>query len=159
MTKNELLLWEKTISISLDVSTLYTDDTEKIIKLYEENPFYSFIPGYDFENFIETYLKYSEEKIIYYINTPLKFYYTALCLDKKTNNNLIIGPCIEESISEEILNDLKQYLELEESFFIELKKYYATLPVIAVNKLWALCNAFLENYYEIKGPYSFIKIG
>lgn len=159
MTKDEILFWAKTISISLDVYTLYTDNINEIIKWYEENPFYNYITNYGYENFIDTYIKCCEEKNIYYINTPLKFYYVVLCLDKKTNKHLIIGPCIEEHISEETLNDLKNKLNLKDSFFIELKKYYATLPAIERNKLWALCNVFLERYFKIEGPFSFIKIG
>lgn len=159
MTKNEIVFWAQTISISLDVSTIYISELDELIKIYEENPFYKIFPGYNHKTLLDKYLKFTQERIVYSISTPIKVYYLLMCLNKKSNENLIIGPFMDEYINEEQVMKLKSSLELSDSFTIELKKYFATLPVIERGKLMSLSSLFLEKYYNSKGPYPLNFIG
>ena len=146
MKKNEVLFWVQTVSISLDVSVSYISEKSKFIKIYSENPFYSLLFSKDHDDILNRYLNLVQEKIIYYANTPIKTCYLNICLNKESEEYLVIGPYLNESINESQINELQSNLDIDETILIELKKYYSTMPIVRMDRLWALCNLFLEKY-------------
>ena len=85
MTKNEVLFWIQTVSMSLDVSVSYISEKSQFLKVYSENPFYSIFFSKDNENILGKYLNLLQEKIIYYANTPIKTCYLNICLKSLKN--------------------------------------------------------------------------
>ncbi|MBC5995407.1 AraC family transcriptional regulator [Romboutsia ilealis] len=158
MKKNEVLFWVQTVSISLDVSVSYISEKSKFIKIYSENPFYSLLFSKDHDDILNRYLNLVQEKIIYYANTPIKTCYLNICLNKESEEYLVIGPYLNESINESQINELQSNLDIDETILIELKKYYSTMPIVRMDRLWALCNLFLEKYFDIRGPFSVVGI-
>ena len=160
MKENEILLWTQTVSILLDTSILYTSDIKELINIYENNPFYKiFSEEYDYKTFLRNYIKYSEEQIIYNIDTPLRIYYVVIFLNKENNKSIIIGPFLEEPMNEDTIKELKFTLNLNDTTLIELKKYYATLPIIDRGKILTITSLFLESYYKTKGPFPMTFVG
>lgn len=158
MTKNEVLFWVQTVSMSLDVSVSYISEKSQFVEIYSDNPFYSILFSQDDENTLDKYLNLMQEKIIYQAITPIKSSYLNICLNKESEEYLVIGPYLSESLNENQVEELKSYLEIDETLLIELKKYYSTIPIVGMDKLWALCNLFLEKYFETKGPFSIVGI-
>lgn len=160
MTENEILFWTQTVSISIDISILYTSDIKELVNMYENNPFYNLLSEeYNYKDFMKKYIKYSEEQVIYIIDTPLKIYYVVIFLNKENNKSIIIGPFIEEAINEDTIKDPKLISNLNDTTLIELKKYYATLPIVDRGKILTITSLFLENYYKTKGPFPITLIG
>ena len=158
MTKNEVLFWIQTVSMSLDVSVSYISEKSQFLKVYSENPFYSIFFSKDNENILGKYLNLLQEKIIYYANTPIKTCYLNICLNKESEEYLVIGPYLNEPVNENQIRELQSNLDIDETLLIELKKYYSAIPIVRLDRLWALCNLFLEKYFETKGPFSVVGI-
>ena len=157
MTNEEILFWSKSISISLNTSVLYTSDINEAFKLHENNPLNEIFPNYNFNSLISNEIKKMEEGNIYYISTVVKANYIILVLDKE--NYLIMGPFKSKEINEDDIEELKKELNLNDIFGMALKKYLFSLNTLHSDKIWGLCNLFLQRYYDSKVTYPINFIG
>ena len=157
MTNEEILFWSKSISISLNTSVLYTSDINEAFKLHENNPLNEIFPNYNFNSLISNEIKNMEEGNIYYISTVVKANYIILILDKE--NYLIMGPFKSKEINEDDIEELKKELNLNDIFGMALKKYLFSLNTLHSDKIWGLCNLFLQRYYDSKVTYPINFIG
>jgi len=158
MTKEEILFWVKSVSILLNTSVLYITHINELLKLYENNPLNEIFENYNFDSLISNNIKLIEENI-YYISTPIKIYYIIIVLNKELNNYLVIGPFKDKDISEDEIIELKEELKLNELFTIALKKYLSSLNILSKEKLWGLCNLFLQRFYNSKNTYPINFVG
>ncbi len=159
MTKEEMLFWTKSVSILLNTPVLYISDINELLKLYENNPLNEIFENYNFNSLISNNIRVMEEENIYYISTPIKIYYIIIVLNKELNNYLVIGPFKDKDISEDEIIELQEELKLNDIFTMALKKYLSSLNILSREKLWSLCNLFLQRYYNSKSTYSIKFIG
>ena len=159
MTKEEMLFWTKSVSMLLNTPVLYISDINELIKLYENNPLNEIFTSYNFNSLISNNIKLMEEENIYYISTPIKIYYIIIVLNKESNNYLSIGPFKDKDISEEEIIELQDELKLNDLFTIALKKYLFSLNILSKEKLWGLCNLFLQRFYNSKNTYPINFVG
>ena len=156
MNNNTINFWMQSLSIALNASISLTSSAEELIKILEDNSFDNVLQKTKIEEFKNKFMEACEDKLSYYIRSPLDTYFLVVCLDKKTCKNLVIGPCIRQPMIEDDILQVISDLNLDKSYLDELNNYYKTLPIIEWSKLSALSNLFLENYFDVKGPFPII---
>ena len=108
----------------------------------------------EFNRFLNVLLD-TKEKHVYFIEDFMFSNYIIICLNKKENNYLFIGPYLCTDNQYNLLADLKDYnisyIDLE-----SIKKYYNSIPFISKSKIVSIISVIKDNIYDKNTNLKFI---
>ena len=97
---------------------------------FEENSDFSSMISYHLLKCMKQYVKQCETSTITSITTPFNTQYYILCLSKDLDEHLMIGPFLENPITDELIYPIINNLKLNLDYAAKLKLYYQSLPCI-----------------------------
>lgn len=113
----------------------------------EDSNFYSMI-NYHLLKCIKHYLRQCETSTITNIITPFHTHYYVLCISKEADEHIVVGPFVENPITDELVYPIINNLKLNLNFASNLKLYYQSLPSIDTSTVYEIL--FTINEYITK---------
>ena len=85
---------------------------------------------------IKPYLEQCENSTITNIITPFHTHHCILCISKENDEHLVVGPFVENPISEDLVYIIMNKLQLNLDYCNKLKHYYQSLPSIDTSTVY-----------------------
>lgn len=103
------------------------------------------------DDYTDTFLQLSEKyqnRVLYFLNDIFDCNYFILMLDETDGEFLVIGPFLDEEITQERMMASAEKFNIPTQIFSQIEKYYGNLPVLVNNfPLLSLCNTFCETLW------------
>ena len=97
---------------------------------------------------IKPYLEQCENSTITNIITPFHTHHCILCISKENDEHLVVGPFVENPISEDLVYIIMNKLQLNLDYCNKLKYYYQSVPSIDTSTVYDIL--FTINEYITK---------
>ena len=98
--------------------------------VFEEDSDFSSMVSYHLLKCIKEYAKQCETSMITGIITPLNTQYYILCLSEELDEHLMVGPFLENPITDDLVYLIINNLKLNLDYSAKLKLYYQSVPSI-----------------------------
>lgn len=93
---------------------------------------------------IKPYLNQLKSSTITNIITPFHTHHCILCISKKDNEHLVIGPFVENPITDELIYPIINNLKLNLDYASKLKQYYKSVPSIDSSTVYEILSTINE---------------
>ena len=117
------------------------------ITIKENSDFTSMVNHHLFKC-IKPYLDQCENSTITNIITPFHTHHCILCISKENDEHLVVGPFVENPISEDLVYIIMNKLQLNLDYCNKLKYYYQSVPSIDTSTVYDIL--FTINEYITK---------
>lgn len=118
--------------------------------IIEEYSDFSSMINYHIIECISQYLKQCKTSTITHIVTPLHTQYYILCLSKELDEHLMIGPFLENPITDNLVYPIINNMKLNLDYAAKLKLYYQSVPSIDITSIFEIL--YTINEYITKNP-------
>lgn len=116
--------------------------------VFEEDSDFSSMINYHLVKCIKQYLKQCETSKITSIITPFHTQYYILCISKEQDEHLMVGPFVENPITDNLVYPIINNLQLNLDYAAKLKLYYQSVPSIDTSSVFEIL--FTINEYITK---------
>ena len=116
--------------------------------VFEEDSDFSSMINYHLVKCIKQYLKQCETSKITSIITPFHTQYYILCISKEQDEHLMVGPFVENPITDNLVYPIINNLKLNLDYAAKLKLYYQSVPSIDTSSVFEIL--FTINEYITK---------
>lgn len=116
--------------------------------VFEEDSDFSSMINYHLVKCIKQYLKQCETSKITSIITPFHTQYYILCISKEQDEHLMVGPFVENPITDNLVYPIINNLQLNLDYAAKLKLYYQSVPSIDTSSVFEIL--FTINEYVTK---------
>lgn len=116
--------------------------------VFEEDSDFSSMINYHLVKCIKQYLKQCETSKITSIITPFHTQYYILCISKEQDEHLMVGPFVENPITDNLVYPIINNLKLNLDYAAKLKLYYQSVPSIDTSSVFEIL--FTINEYVTK---------
>ena len=113
------------------------------IAFEKDSDFFSMI-NYHLLKCIEPYLKQCETSTITNIITPFNTNHYILCISKEEDEHLVIGPFVEDPITDDLIYPIINNLKLNLDHSAKLKLYYQSIPSIDATTVFEILSTINE---------------
>ena len=114
----------------------------------EENSDFTSMINHHLLKCIKPYLDQCENSTITNIITPFHTHHCILCISKENDEHLVVGPFVENPISEDLVYIIMNKLQLNLDYCNKLKYYYQSVPSIDTSTVYDIL--FTINEYITK---------
>lgn len=115
---------------------------------FEEDSDFSSMINHHLLKCLKPYLKQCETSTITNIITPFHTHHYVLCISKDDNEHLVVGPFVENPITDDLVYPIINNLNLNLDYASKLKLYYQSLPSIDRSTVYEIL--FTINEYITK---------
>lgn len=119
---------------------------------FEEDSDFSSMVSYHLLNCIKQYAKQCKTSTITSIITPLNTQYYILCLSEDLDEHLMIGPFLENPITDDLVYPIINNLKLNLDYAAKLKLYYQAVPSIDATSVFEILYTINEYFTKTKIP-------
>lgn len=133
-------LLSKCIPVKVKHFKMYQFDS---IIFKEDSDFYSMI-NYHLLKCIKSYLKQCETSTITNIITPFNTNYCVLCISKENDEHLVVGPFVENPITDDLIYSIINNFKLNLNYASKLKLYYQSVPSIDSSTVYEILSTINE---------------
>ena len=119
---------------------------------FEEDSDFSSMVSYHLLNCMKQYAKQCQTSTITSIITPLNTQYYILCLSKDLDEHLMIGPFLENPITDDLIYPIIHNLKLNLDYAAKLKLYYQSVPCIDATSVFEILYTINEYVTANKIP-------
>ena len=116
--------------------------------VFEENSDFSSMINHHLLKCIKPYLKQCETSTITNIITPFHTHHYVLCISKEDDEHLVVGPFVENPITDDLIYPIINNLDLNLDYASKLKLYYQSVPTIDASTVYEIL--FTINEYITK---------
>lgn len=116
--------------------------------VFEEDSDFSSMINHHLLKCIKPYLKQCETSTITNIITPFHTHHYVLCISKDDDEHLVVGPFVENPITDDLVYPIINNLNLNLDYASKLKLYYQSVPTIDASTVYEIL--FTINEYIIK---------
>ncbi len=116
--------------------------------VFEEDSDFSSMINYHLVKCIKQYLKQCETSKITSVITPFHTQYYILCISKEQDEHLMVGPFVENPITDNLVYPIINNLKLNLDYAAKLKLYYQSVPSIDTSSVFEIL--FTINEYVTK---------
>ena len=116
--------------------------------IFEKDSDFSSMINHHLLKCIKPYLEQCENSTITNIITPFHTNHYILCISKEDNEHLVIGPFVENPISDDLVYSIINKLQINLDYAKKLKLYYQSLPSIDASTVYEIL--FTINEYIAK---------
>ena len=116
--------------------------------VFEEDSDFSSMINHHLLKCIKPYLKQCETSTITNIITPLHTHHYVLCISKEDDEHLVVGPFVENPITDDLIYPIINNLYLNLDYASKLKLYYQSVPTIDASTVYEIL--FTINEYITK---------
>ncbi|MBQ6631294.1 MAG: helix-turn-helix transcriptional regulator [Romboutsia sp.] len=116
--------------------------------IFEKDSDFSSMINHHLLKCIKPYLEQCENSTITNIITPFHTNHYILCISKEDNEHLVIGPFVENPISDDLVYSIINKLQLNVDYANKLKLYYQSVPSIDASTVYEIL--FTINEYITK---------
>lgn len=106
--------------------------------VFEEDSDFSSMINYHLVKCIKQYLKQCETSKITSIITPFHTQYYILCISKEQDEHLMVGPFVENPITDNLVYPIINNLKLNLDYATKLKLYYQSVPSIDTSSVFEI---------------------
>lgn len=111
---------------------------------FDENLDFSSMINYHLLRCIKEYIKQCETSKITNIITPLHTQYYILCVSKEDDEHLMIGPFVENPITDNLVYPIINNLKLNLDYTAKLRLYYQSVPSINTSIVFEILSTINE---------------
>lgn len=115
---------------------------------FEEDSDFSSMINHHLLKCLKPYLKQCETSTITNIITPFHTHHYVLCISKEDDEHLVVGPFVENPITDDLVYPIINNLNLNLDYASKLKLYYQSLPSIDTSTVYEIL--FTINEYITK---------
>lgn len=112
--------------------------------VFEEDSDFSSMINYHLVKCIKQYLKQCETSKITSIITPFHTQYYILCISKEQDEHLMVGPFVENPITDNLVYPIINNLKLNLDYAAKLKLYYQSVPSIDTSSVFEILSTINE---------------
>lgn len=134
--------------VPVKIQYLKIKDWESIY-FEKDSDFYSMI-NHHLVKCIKPYLKQCENSTITDIITPFNTHFCILCISKKEDEHLVVGPFVENPITDELVYPIINNLKLNLNYASKLKLYYQSIPSIDLSTVYEILSIINEYITKIQ---------
>ena len=116
--------------------------------VFEEDSDFSSMINHHLLKCIKPYLKQCETSTITNIITPFHTHHYVLCISKEDDEHLVVGPFVENPITDDLVYPIINNLDLNLDYASKLKLYYQSVPTIDASTVYEIL--FTINEYITK---------
>ena len=116
--------------------------------VFEEDSDFSSMINHHLLKCIKPYLKQCETSTITNIITPFHTHHYVLCISKDDDEHLVVGPFVENPITDDLVYPIINNLNLNLDYASKLKLYYQSVPTIDASTVYEIL--FTINEYITK---------
>lgn len=116
--------------------------------VFEEDSDFSSMINHHLLKCIKPYLKQCETSTITNIITPFHTHHYVLCISKEDDEHLVVGPFVENPITDDLIYPIINNLDLNLDYASKLKLYYQSVPTIDASTVYEIL--FTINEYITK---------
>ena len=138
----------KLLSKCIPVKVQYFKMQEWDSIVFEEDSDFSSMINHHLLKCIKPYLKQCETSTITNIITPFHTHHYVLCISKEDDEHLVVGPFVENPITDDLIYPIINNLYLNLYYASKLKLYYQSVPTIASSTVYEIL--FTINEYVTK---------
>lgn len=135
--------------IPVKVQHFKMQDWDSIVS--EEDSNFSSMINHHLLKCIKPYLKQCETSTITNIITPFHTHHYVLCISKEDDEHLVVGPFVENPITDDLVYPIINNLQLNLDYASKLKLYYQSLPSIDSSTVYEIL--FTINEYITKNQH------
>lgn len=141
-------LLSKCIPVKVQSLKMYQFDS---IVFKEDSDFSSMI-NHHLLKCIKLYLKQCETSTITNIITPFHTNYYVLCISKEDDEHLVVGPFVENPITDDLIYHIINNLKLNLDYASKLKLYYQSVPSIDSSTVYEILSTINEYITKNQNP-------
>ena len=138
----------KLLSKCIPVKVQYFKMQEWDSIVFEEDSDFSSMINHHLLKCIKPYLKQCETSTITNIITPFHTHHYVLCISKEDDEHLVVGPFVENPITDDLIYPIIYKLYLNLYYAAKLKLYYQSVPTIDSSTVYEIL--FTINEYVTK---------
>jgi len=112
--------------------------------VFEKNSDFSSMINHHLLKCKKPYLKQCKNSAITNIITPFHTHHCILCISKEDDEHLVIGPFVENPITDELFYPIINNLKLNLDYASKLKLYYQSLPSINLSTVYEILSTINE---------------
>ena len=116
--------------------------------VFEEDSDFSSMINHHLLKCIKPYLRQCETSTITNIITPFHTHHYVLCISKEDDEHLVVGPFVENPITDDLVYPIINNLDLNLDYASKLKLYYQSVPTIDASTVYEIL--FTINEYITK---------
>ena len=116
--------------------------------IFKEDSDFSSMINHHLLKCIKPYLNQCETSSITNIITPFHTHHCILCISKEDNEHLVVGPFVENPITDDLVYPIINNLQLNLDYASKLKLYYKSIPSIDTSTVYEIL--FTINEYITK---------
>ena len=120
--------------------------------VFEVDSDFSSMVSYHLIKCIKQYTKQCETSTITSIITPLNTQYYILCLSEELDEHLMVGPFLENPITDELVYPIINNLKLNLDYTAKLKLYYQSVPSIDSTSVFEILHTINEYVTKNENP-------
>ena len=134
----------KLLSKCIPVKVRYFKKCQLDSIVFEEDSDFSSMINYHLLNCIKQYFKQCETSTITSIITPLHTKYYILCISKEHDEHLMVGPFVENPITDNLVYPIINNLKLNLDYSAKLNVYYQSVPSIDTSTVFEILSTINE---------------
>ena len=112
--------------------------------IYEKDSDFSSMINYHLLKCIKPYLEQCETSTITNIITPFHTNHYILCISKEDDDHLVVGPFVENPITDDLVYPIINNLNLNLDYASKLKLYYQSVPSIDTSTVFEILSTINE---------------
>lgn len=112
--------------------------------IFEEGSDFSSMINYHLLKCIKPYIKQCETSTITNIITPFHTHHYVLCISKEEDEHLVVGPFVENPITDDLVYPIINSLQLNLDYAAKLKLYYQSVPSIDTSTVFEILSTINE---------------
>lgn len=136
--------------IPVKVQHFKMQDWDSII--FKEDSDFSSMINHQLLKCIKPYLKQCETSAITNIITPFHTHHCILCISKENNEHLVVGPFVENPITDDLVYPIINNLQLNLDYTSKLKLYYKSIPSIDTSTVYEILFTINEYITKNRNP-------
>lgn len=138
MKSDAITFATKLLSKCIPVNVEYYENYQYEEITFEKDLNFSSMINYHIHQSIGKYLNQCETSTITNIITPLHTQYYVMCISKKEDKHLVMGPFVENPINDNLFYAIINNLRLNLDYTTKLKSYYQGVPSIDTSSLFEI---------------------
>ena len=147
MIYDRIDLISEMLDATLNLKCFYTKGIDDDLSFIKELMLPIFIDNKKEKDKFRDMLFHMMEEHVYILDNLILGNYIVICLNKKEESYLFIGPYLSENKYEDLLNYTDEYnISNDDIEFIH--RYYNTLPFINKSKVTSIISVIKNNIYE-----------
>lgn len=136
--------------IPVKVQHFKMQDWDSII--FKEDSDFSSMINHQLLKCIKPYLKQCETSTITNIITPFHTHHYVLCISKEDDEHLVVGPFVENPITDDLVYPIINNLDLNLDYASKLKLYYQSVPTIDASTVYEILFTINEYITKNRNP-------